>query len=79
MGEKLKHKSRSTSKNPTCPTACRFEGDLVGCGSSNVVWDEADELYDCFNCGLFFNREQAFQNQVTSKRQCDEQTLRPQA
>jgi hypothetical protein len=79
MGEKLKHTSRSTSEIPTCPTSCRFEGDLVGCGGSNLVWDEVDEYYDCCGCGLFFNREQAFLNRKTSKRQCDEQTLRPQA
>lgn len=79
MGEKLKHTSRSTSEIPTCPTSCRFEGDIVGCGSSNVAWDESDELYDCFDCGLFFNREQAFLNRETSKKQCDEQALWRQA
>ena len=63
MCNKLSHKVRSVLSIPTCPTSCRWEGDLVGCGSSNVVWDEGDELFDCFNCGLFFNREQAFLHQ----------------
>lgn len=69
MGEKLIKKSRRASSIPTCPTLSRWKGDLVGCGSTDVIWDEGDKVYDCFNCGLFFNREQSLLNWKTRQRE----------
>lgn len=42
------------TKNVTCPAHSRHEGDLVGCGSSNVSGPDEEGLYDCHECGLFF-------------------------
>jgi len=42
-----------------CPTKARFKGDLVGCGSTNVVGPDEEGLYDCCNCGLFFTKRAA--------------------
>lgn len=63
MVKKLISARRSASSVPVCPSFSRWEGDLVGCGSRNVVWDEEDKVFDCYNCGLFFDREQAFLTQ----------------
>ena len=42
-----------------CPTIPRWQGDLVGCGSRNLSEKDFEGLFDCLNCGLFFNREAA--------------------
>lgn len=59
MPEQLNEKRSSLSDNVVCPPIARWNGDLVGCGSSRVVWDEDDEVFDCLNCGLFFNPDAA--------------------
>jgi hypothetical protein len=42
-----------------CPTNLRFEGDLVGCGSTNIVGPDEEELFDCCECGLWFTKAAA--------------------
>jgi len=37
-----------------CPTNERHPGDLVGCGSTNVIGPDEEGLCDCMDCGLFF-------------------------
>lgn len=64
MEEEALASNYSTSLVPSCPSISRWEGDLVGCGSTNVLWCEVSEAYDCFDCGLFFDSEQAFHNQM---------------
>jgi|SRR5438067_13326132 len=59
MSDQLNEKRSSLSDNVVCPPIARWNGDLVGCGSSRVVWDEDDEVLDCLNCGLFFNPDAA--------------------
>ena len=41
-----------------CPDNSRFEDDLVGCGSTDVIGPDEEGFYDCLNCGLFFKPEQ---------------------
>lgn len=42
-----------------CPTLPRWEGDLVGCGSTNLIGPDDEGLYDCLDCGLWFAAEAA--------------------
>lgn len=37
-----------------CPTEARWEGDLVGCGSTDLTGPDDEGMYDCLECGLFF-------------------------
>ena len=39
-----------------CPARPRFDGDLVGCGSTNVTGPDSEGLYDC-ECGMWFKPE----------------------
>lgn len=43
----------------TCPPHSRHEGDICGCGSGNVVGPDDEGLYDCVDCGLFFDPAKA--------------------
>lgn len=48
----------------TCPTApLRADGvphTIIGCGSTDVIGPDNEGLYDCVNCGIFFDpREEA--------------------
>ncbi len=45
-----------------CPTIPRHEGDLVGCGSTNVTEADEEGMHDCRDCGLFFTEEAAEQS-----------------
>lgn len=40
-----------------CPSECRHEDDVVGCGSANVSGPDEEGLFDCLDCGLFFRPE----------------------
>ncbi|MCX7112748.1 MAG: hypothetical protein NTX45_22025 [Proteobacteria bacterium] len=40
-----------------CPAESLFEGDVCGCGSANVQGPDAEGVYDCLECGLFFTAE----------------------
>ncbi len=40
-----------------CPAESRFEGDVCGCGSENVQGPDAEGVYDCLACGMFFTAE----------------------
>ena len=43
-----------------CPATSRHEGDIVGCGSTNIVEDASEpSMFDCLACGLFFTRAAA--------------------
>lgn len=42
---------------PRCPATGRHPSDLIGCGSGNVTGPDAEGLYDCLDCGLFFRAE----------------------
>lgn len=42
------------SPTPTCPTTARHEGDLLGCGSTNIAGPDREGIYDCRDCGLWF-------------------------
>jgi hypothetical protein len=46
----------------TCPIA-RSKPDgaprtIIGCGSTNVVGPDDEGLYDCLDCGIFFDPHQ---------------------
>ena len=40
-----------------CPAEPRFEGDLCGCGSTNLNGPDGEGVYDCLDCGIFFTAE----------------------
>ena len=40
-----------------CPAESRFKGDVCGCGSENVQGPDAEGVYDCLDCGIFFTAE----------------------
>ncbi|WP_157639882.1 hypothetical protein [Burkholderia ubonensis] len=42
-------------KRVSCPTTARHSQDIVGCGSANVNGPDEEGLFDCSECGLFFN------------------------
>jgi hypothetical protein len=42
-----------------CPAKARHEGDVVGCGSTNIDGPDFEGLYDCLDCGIWFNAESA--------------------
>ena len=43
-----------------CPKTSRYEGDVVGCGSTNIVEDASEPgMFDCLDCGIFFTLESA--------------------
>lgn len=48
-----------------CPSTSRFNGDLVGCGSTNVFGPDEEGLYDCADCGLFFNDDHRSPNSTS--------------
>ena len=42
---------------PTCPEITGREGEtgeIKGCGSTNVRFDQADKVWDCLDCGIWF-------------------------
>lgn len=47
------------SKGIMCPTSpVTREGEphtIIGCGSSNVAGPDHEGLYDCLDCGIWFN------------------------
>lgn len=38
-----------------CPSNARHPDDVVGCGSANVSGPDEEGLFDCHDCGMFFN------------------------
>ena len=40
-----------------CPAEPRFEGDVCGCGSTNLNGPDGEGVYDCLDCGMFFTAE----------------------
>lgn len=44
----------------TCPDASRHEGDIVGCGSTDLTDPDEEGMVDCGSCGLFFNPATAY-------------------
>lgn len=48
--------------SPTCPTTVwTAEGavhTIVGCGSSNTRRDDLEPLWDCLDCGIWFDPAQ---------------------
>ena len=40
-----------------CPANERHEGDIVGCGSTNVSEPDKEGVCDCYNCGIFFGAD----------------------
>lgn len=38
-----------------CPADERHPGDVVGCGSTNVSGPDPEGLFDCHECGVFFD------------------------
>lgn len=38
-----------------CPSEERHTDDVVGCGSTNVSGPDEEGLFDCHDCGVFFN------------------------
>ncbi len=49
----------SITKTITCPTAPEtIDGvphTIIGCGSANVSGPDDEGLYDCLDCGIWFN------------------------
>lgn len=43
-----------------CPSEARHESDVVGCGSTNVSGPDNEGLFDCQDCGVFFNPMTAY-------------------
>lgn len=44
----------------TCPAEPRHPDDVVGCGSEHVCGPDAEGLFDCGHCGVFFNPRKAY-------------------
>lgn len=49
----------TTQTTTTCPTT-RVQTDgsphtIIGCGSTNVSGPDDEGLYDCLDCGIWFN------------------------
>lgn len=42
-------------KKITCPSHSRHADDVVGCGSSHLSGPDEEGLFDCCDCGMFFN------------------------
>ena len=42
-----------------CPSPRDKDHPLAGCGSLNVYGPDSEGLYDCINCGLWFDEENA--------------------
>lgn len=42
--------------SPTAPDGTPHT--VIGCGSTNVRWDAKDHVYDCLDCGIFFDPKQ---------------------
>lgn len=44
-----------------CPNDKGANGDLtvVGCGSTHLQFDDSEKLFDCLECGIWFNTEEA--------------------
>lgn len=42
----------------TCPICVEGE-EIGGCGSSNVRFDAAENVWDCLDCGIWFKVEVA--------------------
>ena len=40
-----------------CPKEPRWEGDLAGCGHTFTQEPDDEAMFDCPECGLFFNAE----------------------
>jgi hypothetical protein len=41
-----------------CPANARHPGDIVGCGSANLVGPDDEGFYDCLDCGIWFTAEE---------------------
>ena len=54
----LERKKKPTPKL-CCPTKDPNKTGLAGCGSKNIIGPDDEGLYDCLNCGLWFNRSEA--------------------
>lgn len=64
----------------TCPTSPittrlldgkRLNHTIIGCGSYNVFRDEIEGLYDCLDCGIFFDAEEARMDRVAQQATID--------
>lgn len=38
-----------------CPAGVRHPEDVMGCGSEKIAGPDAENLFDCCDCGMFFN------------------------
>ena len=47
----------SEEKTVTCPRTARFEGDIVGCGTTFTQAPDDEGVFDCPVCGVFFTQE----------------------
>jgi hypothetical protein len=50
-GRKLE---REKAGPPRCPDTVRCSDDVVGCGSLNVTGPDRENLFDCLDCGMWF-------------------------
>lgn len=57
-------RTRTSNSSLRCPTVARWKGDLVGCGSANLSEEDKEGLFDCLDCGLFFDRDAALEGQL---------------
>jgi len=67
MEVKLKTiRARTAKRKPLlrCPTVARWDGDLVGCGSTRLTEPDDEGLYDCIDCGLFFKLDAALESRL---------------
>jgi hypothetical protein len=46
-------------KRVACRTSVRGADEVVGCGSTNVSGPDEEGMYDCCECGVFFNPRRA--------------------
>jgi hypothetical protein len=57
MNPMAKSKKNKDGQVIYCPTKERYPGDLVGCGSRNLAGPDDEGLYDCLDCGIFFEAD----------------------
>jgi uncharacterized C2H2 Zn-finger protein len=61
----IQARTKTVSLSLRCPTVARWVGDLVGCGSTQLIKEDDEGFLDCLDCGLFFKRDAALETRLS--------------
>jgi hypothetical protein len=64
MSEIKSAPSKDGVRCPSWASERQENSGLIGCGSTNILWD-GFEMWDCLDCGLFFTTEEGTEPEVT--------------